>query len=144
MCSNAAATRSFKFMIFITFESRDNICPKIENNWFLFASGFLPGSPGREKKNPKWIKKSRSSCSEVFYKKDVLQYFAQFTGKHLCWRLFLKNQKLRVYTIYWNDFLAYERLILLYYFHQKMSTEKTAVWKKIEAATRGVPWKRGS
>ena len=28
---------------------------------------------------------------EVFYKKFLLRYFAIFTGKHLCWSLFLQN-----------------------------------------------------
>ena len=27
--------------------------------------------------------------TEVFFKKDVLKNFANFTGKHLCWSLFL-------------------------------------------------------
>ena len=27
--------------------------------------------------------------SEAFYKKTVLKNFAKFTGKHMCWRLFL-------------------------------------------------------
>ena len=35
--------------------------------------------------------KLRSSCPEVFYKKDVLRNFAKFTGKHLCQRLFLNK-----------------------------------------------------
>ena len=33
--------------------------------------------------------KSRSSCSQVFFKIDVLESFEIFTGKHLCWSLFL-------------------------------------------------------
>ena len=31
----------------------------------------------------------RSSRLHMFYKKDVLEDFAKFTGKHLCWNLFL-------------------------------------------------------
>ena len=31
---------------------------------------------------------------------------------------------------YWNNFLTYQRLILLYYFHQKISIEKTTIFKK--------------
>ena len=33
--------------------------------------------------------KNRSSRSQIFYKKRVLTNFAKFTGKHLCWSLFL-------------------------------------------------------
>ena len=33
----------------------------------------------------------RSSCSDVFCKKDVLKNFAKFTGRHLCQSLFLIN-----------------------------------------------------
>ena len=33
----------------------------------------------------------RSSCSQLFFKIDVQKFFATFTGKHLCWSLFLKN-----------------------------------------------------
>ena len=31
----------------------------------------------------------RSGHPEVFYKKGVLKNFVKFTGKHLCWSLFL-------------------------------------------------------
>ena len=33
----------------------------------------------------------RSSRLQMFFKKDVLKTFANFTGKHLCWSLFLKT-----------------------------------------------------
>ena len=33
----------------------------------------------------------RSSCSQVFFKLGVLQNFANFTGKYLCWNYFLIN-----------------------------------------------------
>ena len=33
----------------------------------------------------------RSSCPEVFCKKDVLRNFAKFKGKHLCQRLFFNK-----------------------------------------------------
>ena len=46
-------------------------------------------SPGGE--TVKWIKKSRSSCPEVFCKKEVLKNFSKFTGKHLYRRLFKKR-----------------------------------------------------
>ena len=32
---------------------------------------------------------SQEQPPEVFYKKGVLKDFAKFTGKHLCWSLFL-------------------------------------------------------
>ena len=32
---------------------------------------------------------SRSRCSQMFFKMDVLKNFANFIGKHLCWSLFL-------------------------------------------------------
>ena len=35
----------------------------------------------------------RSSRSQMFFKKDVLKNFANFTGKHLCWSLFLIKLK---------------------------------------------------
>ena len=40
-----------------------------------------------------WIKFSdhRSSCSEVFCKKGVLENFTKFTGKHLCQIIFLNK-----------------------------------------------------
>ena len=34
---------------------------------------------------------SRSSRPKVFYRKDVLRYFAKFTGKHLCQSLFFNK-----------------------------------------------------
>ena len=34
---------------------------------------------------------SRSSRLQIFLKKGILKSFANFTGKHLCWSLFLKN-----------------------------------------------------
>ena len=33
----------------------------------------------------------RSSRSQIFFKIDVLENFPSFTGKHLCWSLFLKT-----------------------------------------------------
>ena len=36
---------------------------------------------------------SRSSRLQMFFKIGVLKSFANFTGKHLCWSLFLKNLK---------------------------------------------------
>ena len=34
------------------------------------------------------LSKSRSSCSQMFFKIDSLKIFAIFTGKHLCWIVF--------------------------------------------------------
>ena len=44
----------------------------------------------KRESNKKYSTNSRSSHSEVFYKKAVLKNFTKFTGKHLCWSLFLK------------------------------------------------------
>ena len=33
----------------------------------------------------------RSSRSQMFFQMCVLKNFANFTGKHLCWSLFLQN-----------------------------------------------------
>ena len=42
--------------------------------------------------------------SELFYKYDVLKNFANFTGKHLCWSLFLnKNAGDRPATLLKGD-----------------------------------------
>ena len=35
--------------------------------------------------------RDRSSCPEVFCKKDVLRNFAKFTGKHLCQSLYFNK-----------------------------------------------------
>ena len=89
MCSHAAATRSFKFMIFITFKSHDKTCPKIEQKWFLLVH--------RVEKNSK-MNKTIEKRPEVFCKKGIFKNFAKFTGKHLCWRLFKKE--LQVLSLY--------------------------------------------
>ena len=36
--------------------------------------------------------KRRSSHSKPFFKTGVLKHFAIFTGKHLCWSLFIINE----------------------------------------------------
>ena len=38
---------------------------------------------------------SRSSRLQMFFKIGVLKSFSNFTGKHLCWSLFLKNCRLK-------------------------------------------------
>ena len=91
VCFHTAATRSFRFMIFITCESRDKTCPKLGR----LVSISSPGG-----KTVKLIKKSRSSCLEVFCKKEVLKNFAKFTGKNLYWSLYKKE--LQVSRLYHN------------------------------------------
>ena len=47
----------------------------------------------------------RSSCLQVFNKIGVLKNFARFTGKHLCWSIFLiKLQRFRSATSLKRDF----------------------------------------
>ena len=43
----------------------------------------------------------RSSPSHMFFKIGVLKNFANFTGKHLCWSLFLIE--LQVWRPYWKQ-----------------------------------------
>ena len=40
-----------------------------------------------------WVSSSRSSCTDMFWKKVVLRNFTKFTGKHLCQSLFFKKVK---------------------------------------------------
>ena len=47
--SLVAATRSFKFMIFITFESCDKTGTKIEKNWFLLVHRVAKNSEMNKK-----------------------------------------------------------------------------------------------
>ena len=42
-------------------------------------------------KRAKDIDEFRSSCPEVFYKKDALKNFGKFAGKQLCQSLFFNN-----------------------------------------------------
>ena len=43
----------------------------------------------------------RSSRSQMFFKIGVTKNFAMFTGKHLCWSLFLiKMQAFRCFPVY--------------------------------------------
>ena len=49
--------------------------------------------------------KYKSSSSHMFHKIGILKNFANFTGKHLCWSLFLiKLLTLRPATLLKNDF----------------------------------------
>ena len=46
------------------------------------------------------MRPNRNSRSQMFFKVGVLKNFASFTGKHLCWGLFLINlQALRSATL---------------------------------------------
>ena len=38
-----------------------------------------------------WIRKIRSSCSQMLLNIGVLENFANFTGKYLCWSLFFNK-----------------------------------------------------
>ena len=58
--------REVKFVIFITFESRDKTCSKIEKTWFQLVYWVAKNSLVNEKK-------SRSSRPEVFYQKGFLK-----------------------------------------------------------------------
>ena len=62
-----------------------------------------------------------------FCKKEIFKHFSKFTEKHLCWRLFKKE--VRSHNLL-EQFLHRQRLILLYYFLQKILKQKTAVFKK--------------
>ena len=42
----------------------------------------------------------------MFYKKSVLKNFANFTGKHLCWSLFLINLQDLDLQLYWKETLT--------------------------------------
>ena len=63
----------------------------------------------------------RNGCPEVFCKKDVIKHFPKFTGKHLCWRLFLtKFEALMPVTllvfpgqVFFCDFVIFLRTYIL-------------------------------
>ena len=76
VCSHAAATRSFKFMIFITFENRDKTCSKIEKNWFLLVHRVTKNS----KMNKKILEVVVRKCS---VKKTFLRVF-QNSKENIC------------------------------------------------------------
>ena len=58
-----------------------NFSLKIVANWFQKISGWVHTS---------YI--NRSSCWQMLFKIGALKNFATFTGKHLCWSLFLITQ----------------------------------------------------
>ena len=47
---------------------------------------------------------SRSSRLQMFFKIGVVKSFANFTGKHLCWSLFLKNLQGESLKLHKKDF----------------------------------------
>ena len=63
---------------------------------FWSKSKALGGDAKSKNRHPSWLYSavvglSRSSHSELFFKIGVLKHFTNFTGKHLCWSLFLKR-----------------------------------------------------
>ena len=59
------------------------------NKIYLFNNSLSYFYTARIWQNLITSKASKSSYSQMFYKIDVLEYFAKFTGKHLCWSHFL-------------------------------------------------------
>ena len=54
-------------------------------------------------KNGIFLNTSRSSCLQIFLKIGILKSFANFTGKQLCWSLFLKNSHTEGFQLYRKD-----------------------------------------
>ena len=66
----------------------------------------------------------------MFCKKEVLINFAKFAENTCAGDFFKKSYRPQTCnTIYWNNFLTHQRLFLLWYFHHKISKEKTVVLK---------------
>ena len=75
--------------------------------------------------------KCRSSRSQMFFKIDVLKNFIIFTGKHLCWSLFLiklqafscfpvNNAEFLKAALFWNNSGGYfSRCFVLHYIFKK-------------------------
>ena len=59
---------------------------KIKQHW-----DWVEKSDAYNKKRVAVLKNFRSSCSQMFFKKGVLEKFAKFTEKHLCWSLFFNQ-----------------------------------------------------
>ena len=112
----------------------------------------------------------RSSHRRCSVKKAVLKEFANFTGKHRCWSLFLiklqanfikkrlqhrcfpvkfaKFLKTPVSKNIWEQLLLHcQRLILLHYFHQKIFQQEMVISKKRNFFVKTLdflpPWKPG-
>ena len=66
-----------------------------QTHWFTLVSFLCNFGSGRSKQRCIWLFScekmtiSRSSRSQMFFKKGVFKNFAIFTGKHLCWNLSL-------------------------------------------------------
>ena len=62
----------------------------------------------------------RSSCLQIFFRIGALKNFAIFTGKQLCWRLFLKETPAKVFSCEFCEivrnsvFIEYLWWLLLY------------------------------
>ena len=68
-------------------------------------------------------KRCKSSLCETFFKIGVLKNFAIFTGKHLCWSLFLmKMQAFRCFLVNIAIFLRAD--VLFYVLFSKTFTPK--------------------
>ena len=63
-----------------------------------FGVGNADGISSFPTQSTKNIKPIRSSCSQVYFKKDVLKNFAIFTGKRLCWSVFLIKLQVRKFA----------------------------------------------
>ena len=81
VCSDSARIRLFV-------SHKEVKCSKIEKTWFLLVHLVVKSS-----KN--WMKKSRSSHQEVFWKNRILKNFAKLTWKHLLWSLFLTEYRIK-------------------------------------------------
>ena len=60
-------------------------------NKTLISSYCRPVNIAKFLRTPFLQNSSRSSRLQILFKIGVLKSFANFTGKHLCWSLFLKN-----------------------------------------------------
>ena len=65
--------------------------PRTAFSWNTYHWLLLSCEYRKVFKNGLFFKFSRSSCLQIFLKIGILKSFANFTGKHLCWSLFLKN-----------------------------------------------------
>ena len=73
----------------------------------------------------------RSSCMQMFFKTGVIRNFSLFTGKHLCWSLFLiKLQALQAATLFQpclkRDFNTGVFLRILQHFQEQLFLENTS------------------
>ena len=57
----------------------------------LISSYFCPVNIAKFLRTAFLQNTSTSSRLQMFFKIGILKSFANFTGRHLCWRLFLKN-----------------------------------------------------